>query len=69
MAAKKAKKDQVLEAPVLETYDKSEFIKASRQLFGVPSECVVAALREIEEPITFEKAKKIVNAFMNMEVK
>lgn len=69
MAAKKTKKEQEQQVHVLDTYDKSEFIAASKDLFGVPSECVVAALREIEEPLTIEEAKKTVNTFMNMEVK
>lgn len=69
MSSKKTKKEHEQKAQVIDTYDKSEFIKASMHLFGVPSECAVAALRKIENPISLDEATKIIDEFMNMEVK
>lgn len=59
------------EPPVVELdrYTKDELIAAAKQVFGVPQECVVAALWNTNGPISVEDAKRIVNEFMNMEVK
>lgn len=52
------------------SYSVEELAASSSQLFGVPTECVVAAcmlagIKQATEP----EAKKIVSDFMNKEVK
>lgn len=69
MPAKKKKNEQVTAQEVLDKYDKEELIQASQSVFGVPSECVVAALRNEEGPFSVDEAKKKLEDFMNMEVK
>ena len=69
MPAKKTKKEQVTAPEVLEKYGKDELIQASKSVFGVPRECVVAALRNVEEPLSVDEARKKLEDFMNMEVK
>lgn len=67
MPAKKSK--QEIPAVEPDKYTKEELIAAAGQVFGVPQECVVAALRNSDGPLSVEEAKNIVTEFMNMEVK
>ena len=58
------------EAPVEDTYPLSELMKASRQVFGVPSEVVVAALMGTEKKEhTVTEVRAAINDFMTKEVK
>ena len=69
MPAKKTNKRKETAPVDLEKYSKEELIHASKTVFGVPRECVVAALLDVVKPITVEEAKKKLEDFMNMEVK
>ncbi len=50
-------------------YFVDELVAASKQVFNLQTECVATALRNVEGKITLDKAKKLVNDFMNKEVK
>ena len=53
-----------------EAYTLDELAEASREVFGVPKECVVAALKPLKkEKMAVEEAKATVKDFMNKEVK
>lgn len=52
----------------IETFDKSELIAGSPQIFGVNPEVVAGALHDVNEPISLEKAKKAINSFLKRPV-
>ena len=53
-----------------DTYPVEELIAASREVFGVPQECVVAALKPLKrEAMTVSEAKAVIETFMKKEVK
>ena len=56
--------------PAEDTYPLEELKQASRQVFGVPSEVVVAALMGTKkEEYTVTEVRAAINEFMNKEVK
>jgi hypothetical protein len=58
------------EAPAEDTYPLSDLMQASRQVFGVPSEVVVAALMGTKkQEYTVTEVRAAINEFMNKEVK
>ncbi len=59
-------------APVVseDAYPVKELIMASREVFGVPQECVVAALKPLKrESMTVSEARTVIETFMKKEVK
>ena len=57
-------------APAEDVYPLSELKQASRQVFGVPSEVVVAALMDTKKKeYTVTEVRAAIKEFMNKEVK
>ena len=57
-------------APAEDAYPLSELMQASRKVFGVPSEVVVAALKDTKKKeYTVTEVRAAINEFMNKEVK
>ena len=53
-----------------DTYPVEELIAASREVFGVPQECVVAALKPLKrKDITVSEAKAVIKKKKKKEVK
>ena len=60
----------VEQTAVEDIYTVQELTAASRQVFKVPPECVVAALKPTrKEKMTVSEARTVIEAFMNKEVK
>ena len=58
------------QAPAEDTYPLNELMQASRKVFGVPSEVVVAALTGTKKKeYTVTEVRAAINEFMNKEVK
>lgn len=53
-----------------DTYPVAELVAESRAVFGVPQECVVAALKPLnKETMTVSEARAVIEKFMKKEVK
>lgn len=64
------KVDETVPAISEDAYPVEELIKASREVFGVPQECVVAALKPLKrETMTVSEARTVIETFMKKEVK
>lgn len=68
MAKEKNAKTEVVK-PAEGLYSVEEMVAASKHVFGLNSECAAAALRNVEGKIGIEEAKRLVDEFMNKEVK
>lgn len=72
MAEEKTKKVVETQAaqPVADKYTVEELVAASTNVFGVPSECAVAAFKNCgKTEMTVAEAKQLIDKFMKKEVK
>jgi len=62
--------EETAQAVSEDTYPVEELIAASREVFGVPQECVVAALKPLKkETMTVSETRAVIEKFMKKEVK
>jgi len=72
MAEEKTKKviETQVAQPVDDKYTVHELVAESANVFGVPSECAVAAFRNCgKTEMTVAEAKQLIDRFMKKEVK